>query len=41
MTGYADPGLPLEFADVPSLTKPFESDKLVALVGRLVSPPRI
>jgi len=38
VTGYADAGLPLEFADVPSLTKPFEPDKLVALVARLVLP---
>jgi len=37
MTGYADSGLPLEFADVPSFGKPFESDKLVTLVGQLVS----
>jgi len=39
VTGYADTGLPLEFADVPSLAKPFEPDKLVELIGRLVSPP--
>jgi PAS domain S-box-containing protein len=38
VTGYADAGLPLEFADVPSLAKPFEPDQLVALVTRLVSP---
>ena len=38
VTGYADSGLPPEFADVPSLEKPFEPDKLVALVARLVSP---
>jgi CheY-like chemotaxis protein len=40
VTGYADTGLPLIFGDVPSLAKPFEPDKLVALVARLVSPPR-
>jgi DNA-binding response OmpR family regulator len=40
VTGYADSGLPLEFADVPSLAKPFEPHKLVALVARLISPPR-
>jgi DNA-binding response OmpR family regulator len=38
VTGYADTGLPLEFAEVPSLAKPFEPDKLVALVAGLVSP---
>jgi two-component sensor histidine kinase/CheY-like chemotaxis protein len=38
VTGYADTGLPLEFAGVPSLAKPFEPDKLVALVAGLVSP---
>jgi PAS domain S-box-containing protein len=38
VTGYADTGLPLDFADVPSLEKPFEPDQLVALAARLVSP---
>src|SRR5262249_14931319 len=38
VTGYAATGLPREFADVPSLEKPFEPNKLVALVARLVSP---
>jgi DNA-binding response OmpR family regulator len=39
VTGYADAGLPVEFADVPSLAKPFDPDMLIALVARLVSPP--
>ena len=37
VTGYADTGLLPDFADVPLLAKPFEPDKLVALVARLVS----
>ena len=40
VTGYADTELPLEFADVPSLAKPFEPHNLVALVARLISSPR-